>query len=207
VFKFFVLAIGAGALWEWQALVRRIAQSPVSKLLWFAGGVTYVGIAMATLLYFRDKSVLFALMPVLLVIGVDIGAYFTGRTLGGPKIAPAISPSKTWSGLAGGILGAGLVLVGRTFYDHQHAVSQMRGYNMDVFADQLPKTNWPLLLIGAVVIAVVAQAGDFFESWMKRRAGVKDSGRLIPGHGGLLDRIDGMLSVLLVLGIIGLVTR
>jgi phosphatidate cytidylyltransferase len=119
-------------------------------------------------------------LPVLILLGtviaIDIWAYFFGRRFGGAKIAPAISPSKTWSGLVGAMLGAALVL----YFAHGH--------------------DWRWAFAGPPV-AVVAQAGDFFESWMKRRAGVKDSGRLLPGHGGLFDRVDGLLAVLFALGI------
>jgi phosphatidate cytidylyltransferase len=111
-----------------------------------------------------------------LVAAIDIGAYFTGRAIGGPKIAPAISPSKTWAGLLGGILGALAVLV------------------LSAKLSNATPAWWQVLGL-AVLAAIVAQAGDFFESWMKRRAGVKDSGKLIPGHGGLFDRVDGLIAV------------
>jgi phosphatidate cytidylyltransferase len=120
---------------------------------------------------------------ILAVILTDIGAYFAGRTFGGPKIAPAISPSKTWSGLAGGMVGAAVALIAVT-------------YQAEGFVD----IGWKIL--AGMAVAVVAQLGDFFESWMKRRAGVKDSGKLIPGHGGLFDRLDGLLGVMFVLGLV-----
>ena len=125
---------------------------------------------------------------VALVIATDIGAYFTGRAFGGPKIARRISPSKTWSGLVGGMLAAGLVaLVPAYAFAH--------GMKLDL------STLVATFLLG-MTAAVVAQVGDFFESWMKRRAGVKDSSGLIPGHGGLLDRIDGLLAVLCATAIV-----
>ncbi len=105
-----------------------------------------------------------------------------GRFIGGPKIAPAISPSKTWAGLFGGMIGAALLL------------------NITVylgFGGPLPADLARLAVFGGG-FAIVAQAGDFFESWLKRRAGVKDSGALIPGHGGMFDRVDGMLPVCIV---------
>ena len=106
----------------------------------------------------------------------DIFAYFAGRAIGGPKIAPRISPNKTWAGLIGGAAGGAACgwLVANWF-------------EMEAFFQY---AGGPL--------AVVAQAGDFFESWLKRRAGVKDSGTLLPGHGGVLDRLDGLLAVSLV---------
>ncbi len=111
------------------------------------------------------------------VIGTDIGAYFTGRRFGGPKLAPTVSPNKTWSGAIGGIVFA--VILGLS-------------------------TLWLLIggigvrtvvhaMVALVVLSVCSQIGDLVESWLKRRAGQKDSGRLIPGHGGLLDRFDGFL--------------
>lgn len=103
----------------------------------------------------------------------DIFAYFAGRAIGGPKLAPAISPNKTWAGLAGGMIGAGLAGWGVAW---------------------LFSLGAPFWWIGAPM-AVVAQAGDLYESWVKRRAGVKDSGTLLPGHGGVLDRLDGLLAV------------
>lgn len=106
----------------------------------------------------------------------DIFAYFAGRAIGGPKLAPRISPNKTWAGLAGGIIGAALSgWAAARFFELGH----------------------PFLAIGGVM-AIVAQAGDLFESRIKRRAGVKDSGTILPGHGGLLDRGDGLLPVLVV---------
>lgn len=105
----------------------------------------------------------------------DIFAYFAGRAIGGPKLAPRISPNKTWAGLAGGAIGAGLA-----------------GWGIGWLFDLGSPFQW----LGAPM-ALVAQAGDLYESWVKRRAGVKDSGTLLPGHGGVLDRLDGLLPVAL----------
>jgi phosphatidate cytidylyltransferase len=105
----------------------------------------------------------------------DIFAYFAGRAIGGPKLAPRVSPNKTWAGLAGGVIGAGLAGWG---------IAWLFGL------------GFPFQWLGAPM-AVVAQAGDLYESWVKRRAGVKDSGTLLPGHGGVLDRLDGLLPVAL----------
>jgi phosphatidate cytidylyltransferase len=117
---------------------------------------------------------------------VDSGAYFAGRAIGGPKIAPSISPSKTWAGLGGGIVGAALVMG----VAHWCAPANSGGAGVPAL--------WALLL--AIPVAVLAQAGDFLESWLKRRAGVKDSGAIIPGHGGLLDRVDGLMPVAILAG-------
>jgi phosphatidate cytidylyltransferase len=106
----------------------------------------------------------------------DIFAYAAGRLVGGPKLAPAISPNKTWAGLIGGVIGAG-------------AAGALIASMLDLGA--------PYIFIG-VLMGVIAQAGDLYESRVKRRAGVKDSGSIIPGHGGVLDRLDGLLPVVVV---------
>lgn len=179
VWAVFVGLVAAGVLLEWSRLVLAFVPGVPGRLLWHLGGLGYVGLATASLLVLR---LVYGPYPVLVALGVviavDVWAYFFGRRFGGPKIAPSISPSKTWSGLAGGILGAMLVM----YLTHPE--------------------DWRFALSG-VPIAVVAQAGDFFESWMKRRAGVKDSSQLIPGHGGLFDRLDGLLAVLFLVGLSG----
>jgi phosphatidate cytidylyltransferase len=185
-FTAFLLVIAVGLLWEWWGLVSKLEHRNWRRLLWMLGGLVYIGwpcLVLNSMWVGRwpNSAPMYIVAYILpLVIFVDIGAYAAGRTFGGPKIAPSISPSKTWSGLAGGVVATMVwtllfwlfVLDGR----------------MTVF-----------LYIGLVlgsIMACVAQAGDFFESWMKRRAGVKDSGNLIPGHGGLLDRLDGHLAVI-----------
>jgi phosphatidate cytidylyltransferase len=120
------------------------------------------------------------------VWATDIGAYFIGSYAGGAKLAPSISPSKTWSGLVGGMCASAVV-------------SAMCGLLFgagDTF----------LLALTGVAVAIVAQAGDLLESAAKRRAGVKDSGSIIPGHGGLLDRIDGLIAALVLIAALRLVT-
>ena len=195
----FALAIAAGVLFEWSQLVRGFEQRPVLRAIWLLGGLFYVGLAVFVLIQMRLGAfgMSRSLLLILTVIAIDVGAYFTGRTFGGPKIAPAISPSKTWSGLFGGMLGAALVLAGYIYwfmcYDPAYGHCGLPG-----LADLRPA------LLGGAALAVVAQSGDFFESRMKRRAGVKDSGKLIPGHGGLFDRVDGLLAVSFVLGLLSL---
>ena len=187
VWTAFVAVIALGVLWEWWGLVCRFVPSVAGRIAWMLGGFIYIGLAALMLFVLRvvplarGQILLFAI--ILAVIGTDVGAYFAGRTLGGPKIAPKISPSKTWSGLVGGMVGAAVALVLVTY--------QAEGF------DDL---GWKLL--AGAIIAIIAQSGDFFESWMKRRAGVKDASNLIPGHGGLFDRADGLLAVTFVLGLI-----
>ena len=174
----FVMIVAGGVLYEWRALVRAMNPSPLRETFWTLGGIVYLAPAAAMLMLMREGERGFAdvLTLIALVAAIDIGAYFTGRAIGGPKIAPAISPSKTWAGLLGGILGAMAVLV------------------LSAKLSAATPAWWQVLGL-AVLAAIVAQAGDFFESWMKRRAGVKDSGKLIPGHGGLFDRVDGLIAV------------
>ncbi len=178
----FVLLVAIGVLWEWQRLVGGFVTSIVGRVAWAIAGFCYVALASGALLMSRyltgDARPVLTILA--LVIATDVGAYFAGRAIGGPKIAPRISPSKTWAGLAGGAAGAILVLF---------------------MATRMFGTPGPVWLVGLIglVVAVVAQTGDFFESWMKRKAGVKDSSNLIPGHGGLFDRVDGLLAVCFML--------
>ena len=204
----FVAAVGLGVLWEWWALASKIALIGAGRAGWGLGGLVYVGLAIIMLIQLRGESAIgwpLLLMVLFGVVLTDVGAYFAGRTFGGPKIAPAISPSKTWSGLLGGMLGAafGIYLAIRVsfsepFLDRMNAAL---GPDHPVLVPASASPSLLGCLIGGAVLAVVAQTGDFFESWMKRRARVKDSGRLIPGHGGLFDRTDGMIAVLFVLGL------
>jgi phosphatidate cytidylyltransferase len=140
-----------------------------------AGGVIYVGLPALALVWLRNHvpgGAEHVLWLFLVVWATDIFAYFAGRSIGGAKLAPSISPGKTWAGLYGGMAGAGLT--------------------GGVVALAFGAGFWPASVLAAL-LAVVAQIGDLFESALKRRAGVKDSGHLIPGHGGLLDRIDGLV--------------
>ena len=182
IFRIFVVLVAIGLLREWFRLVWKLRSDVFGRSFWALGGLIYIGVATATLVALREISELYLVLTVIgIVIATDTGAYFAGRTFGGPKIAPKISPSKTWSGLAGGMMAAAIL-------------ASAVGSHFEAFA------LWQPLIGGG--LAVVAQAGDFFESWMKRRAGVKDSGSLIPGHGGLLDRADGLLAVLFAVAIL-----
>lgn len=140
-----------------------------------AVGIVYVALPILALLLIRRQTegVVFTFWVLALVWACDIGAYAAGRSIGGAKLAPGISPNKTWAGLAGGVaLAAGFGLAMHLAYG-------------------LP---WRLTL-ATPLLAVLAQAGDLYESWLKRRAGVKDSGTLLPGHGGVMDRLDGLVPV------------
>lgn len=187
----FVAAIAFGVFVEYVMLASKIAATPAALVPMVLTGAVYIGWAGLALAVMPDEVLAVVLG---LVICTDTGAYFTGRALGGPKIAPKISPSKTWSGLAGGMaaagIWAGLALFASTYHSRtgQSLVLAFRSSNIASAA-----------LVGAT-LAIFAQAGDFYESWLKRRAGVKDSSRLIPGHGGLFDRVDGLLPVAIIAG-------
>ncbi|PKQ05860.1 MAG: phosphatidate cytidylyltransferase [Alphaproteobacteria bacterium HGW-Alphaproteobacteria-11] len=138
----------------------------------------YLVIPLVALVWLRNDPELGLAVTIWLlatVWAIDICAYFAGRFIGGPKLAPSISPKKTWAGLIGGMMGAAAVGV---------VTSLWIGAGSPLL----------LALIG-VGMTVLEQAGDFFESALKRRSGVKDSGTLIPGHGGILDRVDGLVAV------------
>jgi phosphatidate cytidylyltransferase len=152
---------------------------------WTAAGFVYAAAAeIASVLVRLDQTDgLAALILILLVVWVtDIGGYFAGRGIGGPKLWPRVSPKKTWAGAIGGFA-ASLVVAG--------------GFA----ALGLGKTG-PILLLGAI-LSITSQLGDLFESAVKRRFGVKDSSHLIPGHGGLMDRLDGFVAVVILAAIFG----
>jgi len=152
-----------------------------------AAGVLYCGLPVLALTFLRrqDDGLLLAAWALSLVWATDIGAFFAGRTIGGPKLAPKISPAKTWSGLIGGIALAWL-LAGALWN-----------------AEGLPRH----LMLATPLLAILAQGGDLFESAIKRRAGVKDSGTILPGHGGVLDRLDGLVPVAPVAALLVLLPR
>ena len=146
---------------------------------WASLGIVYVSLPCVAAIWIRDSAPLgfeTVLWLVAVVSATDIGAYFAGKIIGGPRLAPKISPKKTWAGLAGGALSAAMVGA---------LVSVILGL------------AFPFLLAGiGAMLAVVAQCGDLLESSFKRRFNASDSSQLIPGHGGVLDRLDGFLVVL-----------
>jgi phosphatidate cytidylyltransferase len=170
LFAVFVAAIATAMFYEWTRIVRGWGA------LWYGSGFVYALIPALSLLWIRerDEHGLYLLIWTFIVTwATDIGAYFAGRRFGRRKLAPTISPGKTVEGLFGGIVAA--ALFGGAW----------------AFATGLG----PSLFALAPVLALAAQAGDLFESSMKRRAGVKDSGTWLPGHGGVLDRLDGLVPV------------
>jgi len=154
---------------------------------WLGAGVPYIGIGCIALIGLRgdgEAGLGNVLFLVAIVWASDIGAYIAGRLLGGPKLAPRVSPSKTWAGAAGGLGAAALAgaLVAEAF-----APAPLAG-----------------VVLVACALGVASQAGDLLESWIKRRCQVKDSSHLIPGHGGLLDRVDGLLAAAPVAALLAL---
>ena len=190
----FIAGVALVAFAEFVQLVRLATPSWPLRVVAVLAGVVYFGAA-AAILIGAGKFLL--VMVIGITVFTDTGAFFAGRTIGGPKIAPRISPSKTWAGLAGGMVAsAAWVFVWVFAIDAQETWP-----GFDVGLNLSLQNTIGGIALGAFM-AVVAQAGDFAESWLKRRAGVKDSSRLIPGHGGVFDRIDGLVPVVLVAGAI-----
>jgi len=159
------------------------------QFLWMVFGIVYILPPVFSLIYLRrleDTGASVLLWLFILVWAADSGAYFFGRLIGGPKLAPRISPKKTWAGFIGGVMMSGVV-----------------GW---VFATYLQgnTASFITLTIVSAVTGAVSQCGDLLESALKRHFNVKDSGSLIPGHGGLLDRVDGLLIASLFVSIISL---
>ncbi len=178
-FGLLLLVGGALVLVEWFQLVKRMTIGGGAKAALNALGPILTLGAIAGLWFIRDQLGMTATLWVFgMVWATDIGAYFAGRAFGGARLAPKISPSKTWSGLIGGMIAA--LIASATIGDR---------------AGIIGVPLWIGLFMG-----LLAQLGDLAQSWMKRRAGVKDSGKLIPGHGGLFDRVDGVIPVALLLG-------
>ncbi len=153
---------------------------------WAATGLAYAGLSAISMALLRgsDWAGFSAILFLFAVVwATDIAAYFVGRAVGGPKLAPAISPGKTQSGALGGA-----------------AFGVLAGVLM-AWALGAGGLGW--LALVALLLSVVSQAGDLYESWVKRRHGVKDSSQLIPGHGGVMDRADGLVAAALVLCIVG----
>ncbi|QKV18103.1 phosphatidate cytidylyltransferase [Oricola thermophila] len=174
-------------------IVATAAFAALSRILaggsWPVAGFLYSGTALVALIMLRaNDGAAYGLVAILFLYAVvwltDIGAYFAGRHFGGPKLAPSISPNKTWSGAIGGLCSAVVAAI---------IVSSAAGLDSHFLAGLL-----------AAVLSVASQAGDLFESWLKRRAGVKDSSKLIPGHGGMMDRVDGLVFAAIILWLLAI---
>jgi len=175
---FAVLAAAAATAiyFEWMRITRGWG------LGWSVAGFVYALLAAVALLWVRDRAdngLAVVIWIFLVTWSTDIGAYFAGRQFGRKKLAPAISPNKTWAGLYGGIVAATLI-----------SGAWVMLLDLD-----------PAFYALAPLFAVFSQGGDLFESWMKRKAGLKDSGNWLPGHGGIFDRLDGLIPVAILTAI------
>ena len=174
-------------LWEWSMLARKRAHTMPAYAGWMLAGLVYAGLLLLAPIGLRGDAQ-FGPTAILFLFAVvwatDIVAYFVGRAIGGPKLWPAVSPKKTWSGAVGGTIGAvaiGLILI------------KLSGL---VIA--------PMLVLVTFGLSVASQAGDLLESAVKRHFGAKDASQLIPGHGGLMDRLDGFLTAAAAAVMVGL---
>lgn len=161
--------------------------APRPRRAWIMGGVVYAGLMLLAPVVLRDDPDygLFAIGLLFAIVwSTDIFAYFAGRTIGGPKLCPAISPKKTWSGSIAGTAGAVLVSV---------ALARYFGF-----------PNWIAIAVVALVLSMVSQVGDLLESSVKRHFGAKDASHLIPGHGGVMDRLDSFWAAAVAACVIGL---
>jgi phosphatidate cytidylyltransferase len=157
------------------------------RRMWVAGAIPYAGaLAIAPIVLRSDgeQGFLTILFLFAIVWTTDIAAYFVGRAVGGPKLVPQVSPNKTWAGAIGGLLASVVAAI--------------------VVAKMAALTSFFALALLAILLSALAQAGDLFESFLKRRFNAKDSSHLIPGHGGLMDRLDGFVTASVVAAIIGL---
>ena len=191
---FAIAVAGSGVL---AVIVNRrfIVTATLRRAKWAIAGLFYALVATVSLVvvrlahtrpeavgeWYADRGLILMAYLLAVVWATDIAAYFVGRRFGGPKLLPIVSPKKTWSGALGGVAGAAVV----------GAIFGLSPVGFDVLAG----------VSLAIVLSVVAQAGDLFESWVKRRYRVKDSSRLIPGHGGFMDRVDGLVAAAVPLAI------
>lgn len=188
VFVVFWVVAASIVLWEWSRLVLQTKLRGFARIDWLAGGVAYAALLLfAPIILRRDGALGFAAIAFLFAVvwATDIAAYFAGRALGGPKLWSAVSPKKTWSGAIGGTLGgiaAGLLTM------------KLLGLSVA-----------PMLVLVAGFLSAVAQAGDLLESAVKRHFGAKDAGSIIPGHGGVMDRLDGFLTAAAAAAMVGLI--
>jgi phosphatidate cytidylyltransferase len=183
----FWLFAAAGVLWEWLALVATARSlSGAARAGWIALGALYAGAMLAAPLVIRaDAGLGFVAMVFLFAVvwATDIAAYFAGRLAGGRKLWPAVSPNKTWSGAVAGAIAATVAAL---------AVAAVAGIGPPA-----------AIVVLGFVLSVAAQFGDLFESALKRSFGVKDASHAIPGHGGLMDRLDGFVAAAAAAAVVG----
>ncbi|MCC7305205.1 MAG: phosphatidate cytidylyltransferase [Alphaproteobacteria bacterium] len=182
LFAFFVLLCAVICFYEWVQLSLKSR----NKFLFIAAGAVYIALSFWCCYLIRERhGVENALAFILMVWASDIGAYGMGKTIGGARMSPTISPNKTWAGFAGAVLFPGLVLI--------VSVLAYEFYNSGAAFTKPEPIFYPFFMMIGMVIGAVGQAGDLLISAFKRLVQVKDAGQLIPGHGGLLDRVDAMM--------------
>jgi phosphatidate cytidylyltransferase len=187
-FEALIGLIGCLAIMEWYRLIL-VNRPKFPNIIFMCFGVLYVLVPCLILVWLRNNGphgLYFIVWFFVVIWSTDIGAYLFGKSIGGAKLAPKISPNKTWAGFFGGISSA--VIVSLLFYYFLY-----------------PMAGLILFFLGCVIISIVGQIGDLFESWCKRRLGVKDSGKLIPGHGGILDRVDSLLLSTPIAGVVAII--
>jgi len=181
-FALFWGAASIAVLWEWVGLVTGPARGR-----WIVAGIGYAGAMLLAPMLLRgndDDGFVAMVLLFAVVWTTDILGYFVGSAVGGPKLLPAVSPKKTWSGAVAGAIGAMIAAV--------------------LIAGTFGPFNRAMIAIIALLLSIAAQAGDLLESWVKRQFGAKDAGRFIPGHGGVMDRLDGFWAAALIGCLIGL---
>lgn len=185
-FKIFVgIAFGI-AVKEWVRMAVKLPRPLICTTM----GVVYFILSFVAFIKLRtdfDQGLFFMLTLMFGVWASDIAAYFTGKAIGGPKLAPKISPNKTWAGFIGGIMGSALMLLALDYF--------IPMYSGKMGLEVLPFAPLEVAFVIGALFTVFGQIGDLGMSFVKRKVGVKDTGTLIPGHGGLLDRIDSLLLV------------
>ena len=175
-FEFMVSVVGVLAALEWQRLISSNGPQPQSWV-WLIAGALYILLPCLILIWLRGidnqgRQIIIWLFAV--IWATDIGAYFSGKSIGGQKMAPIISPNKTWAGFIGGLV-----------------LACVTGLILNNYTE--PSFETSEIIIASIILSIIGQFGDLLESWVKRTFQVKDSGTLIPGHGGVLDRIDAIL--------------
>lgn len=175
LYSWFLAVVAIILAAEWERMIRNLSHDHSVLMKWRGIGFLYITLPIASLLFIRfaDDGLLLTLWMLAIVVASDVGAYFTGLIVGGPKLAPKISPKKSWSGMIGGLALASLV-----------------GVAFSVISNNQVIEFWKF----SPVLSLISQGGDLLESYFKRQFGVKDSGNLIPGHGGLFDRMDSVIT-------------
>jgi phosphatidate cytidylyltransferase len=166
--------------------------APQTRRVWIAAGVAYAGAMLLAPLYLRFDPY-YGMQAVLLLFSIvwttDVLGYFAGRAIGGPKLCPSVSPKKTWSGAVAGSIGGMLA-----------AIAMVHVFAAFKFGEFHP-VAWASI---GLILSIVAQCGDLLESWIKRHFGAKDASQIIPGHGGVMDRLDGFWAAAVVGCVIGI---